>query len=143
MALLIVINSAMPRSILRVSICNFDLLIVFEPHVQTNGKPAPVLVLFVRQVVVAFLFFGSLYRSNLSNKNKSKWGRLSICWGVHDEHSVKKNTSKYVKIDRGIAKRRLYHLSWPSSNVYDYNRAHHPHFPSQFRRRRLQDFVYL
>ena len=64
MALLIVINSAMPRSILRVSICNFDLLIVFEPHVQTNGKPAPVLVLFVRQVVVAW--------SYLEQKKKKK-----------------------------------------------------------------------
>ena len=33
-------TTAMPRSILRVSICNFNL--VFEPHMQTNGNPAPI-----------------------------------------------------------------------------------------------------
>ena len=56
----------MPRSILRVSIWNFNL--VFKPHVQTNGKPAPLLILFFRQVIVAFVFFWPLYRSYLSNK---------------------------------------------------------------------------
>ena len=33
------------------------LNLVFEPHVQTNGKPAAVPILFFRQVMAAFVFF--------------------------------------------------------------------------------------
>ena len=63
--------TAMPRSILRISIWNFYL--VFEPHVNTNGKAA-LLVFASRQVKVALVCFGSLYVRvsviYLSDKNK-------------------------------------------------------------------------
>ena len=112
--------TAMPCSILRVSIWNLNL--VFEPHIYVcmckQTESLPPLFFFFRQVMVAFVFFGgSMHRSNLSNKTK-KAGRLSICWLVHGKHHAKKTqTSKYArKIERGIAKQRLYqHLSWLSS----------------------------
>ena len=44
---------------LPLNFASFDLKfsLVFETHVQTNGKPAPLLILVSRQVMVAFVFF--------------------------------------------------------------------------------------
>ena len=78
--------AAMPRSILRVSISNLNL--VFEPHVQTNGKPAPFFITFSDNLWSPLYFFVILHRSYLSNKNKLKRGRLSVCCLVHDKHWV-------------------------------------------------------
>ena len=55
--------SAMPRAISRFSIWNFN--VVFGPHVPKNWKPAFFFIRFIRQVMVAFVFFGSLFWSYL------------------------------------------------------------------------------
>ena len=55
---------------------------------QTNGKTAPVFILFFRQVMVSFVFFVSLCRAiSLEQKNKIQLGRLSICCLVHNARS--------------------------------------------------------
>ena len=83
---------------------NFDLKkLVFEPHTHTNGRSAPFGKTKNKQLMVAYVFFGSLHRSYLSNKNKKKQKvRLSICWWVHDKHRVKKSPL-HTKIERGQA----------------------------------------
>ena len=80
---------AIPRSILRISICNFN--VVFEPHVHTNGKPGVSFVLFFMKVMGVFVFFGYLCWPHLLDKKKRKEARLSICWFVHNQHRVEKS----------------------------------------------------
>ena len=72
---------------------------------------------FSRKLWPLFYFFGSLYRSYLSNekKKKTKKSRLSVCWLMHDQHRVKKHV-KIRSIERGIANPPLYaFLGWYSS----------------------------
>ena len=61
-------------------------------RVQTNGMPAPFVLFFFGQFMVAFVFFGSLDRSYLSDKNKnpSKGQSFHFVGLVRDEHRVKK-----------------------------------------------------
>ena len=78
--------SAMPRSILRISIWNFNVL---ESHVHTNGKPVFFLFLFSCKLW-AFLYFSDIYIGHTSRtKKKKNKARLSICWFGHNQHGVK------------------------------------------------------
>ena len=84
----------MPRSILRISIWNFNL--VFGPHALS--KTFFFFVFFFRQVLVAFAFFSDRYFGHISDPPPKK-GRLSVSWLVHDQHrSCKKITSEYMKM---------------------------------------------
>ena len=60
--------SAMPRSILRVSIWNFNL--VFTPHLQTNGKRA--LRFFFSDKLQSLLYFFRIVVSVISLEQKRK-----------------------------------------------------------------------
>ena len=71
--------TAMPSSILRISIWNLDL--GFKLHVPT-WKPAFFLCFF-RRVVVSFVFFSDRcvgHMSYLSENNTKLKGGLSFCW---------------------------------------------------------------
>ena len=103
-ALLIVINSAMPRAILRLSICNF------QPRIWTTcankRKACPIAWSIFQTVMVAVVLFGSLYRSYLEqNKTKNGAGFPFVGWCMIN--TVSKNHIKIRKIERGIAKQRL------------------------------------
>ena len=70
---------------------------------KTNGKR----VLFVRHVTVAFVFFWTFVSVlSLEQKNEKK-GLLSFCGLVHDQHRVKKITSKYVVLSGSWAINRF------------------------------------
>ena len=64
--------------------------------------------------MAAFVFFGSLYRSYLSNKKKIKAGIEFVGWCMIN--TVRKNNIPICNIERGMAKLPLWqHLAWPSS----------------------------
>ena len=46
--------------------------VAFEPHVQTNGKPAWKAFFFFEEVIVTLYLFGSLYRSQYFSGEKKK-----------------------------------------------------------------------
>ena len=108
--------SAMPRSILRVSIWKFNL--VFVPHMQTNGKRA-LFFFFSRQVTVAFVFF-RIVVSVISLKQNTKQKRACFPFvGWCMINTVSKNHIQIRSIERGVANLPLWqHLGWPSSYVY-------------------------
>ena len=82
--------TAMPRSILRVSIRNFNL--VFEPHVQTKKRKACPPCFCQTSYGCSFVFFPYHCIAHTSRaKIKTKWGRLSICCLMHDKHRVEKS----------------------------------------------------
>ena len=97
--------TAMPRLILRVSTCNLSL--VFEPHVQTNGKPAS-FSFFCRQVMVAsFLLFRVIVSIKPLEQKKEGVGAGFPFVGWCMINIVSKNHIQTRKIQRGIAKQRL------------------------------------
>ena len=81
---------------------------------QTESLPF-FLFCFSRKLWPLSYFFGSLYRSYLSNEKKKEKRRLSVYWLMHDQHRIKKHV-KIRNIERGIANPPLYaFLGWPSS----------------------------
>ena len=97
--------TVMPRSILRIPIWNFNL--VFEPHIYSNNQEARLffLFLFSDNLLPLFLyFFGSLYRSYLSNNKKQK-RRVSHLL-VDASTPCQKIISQYVILSGG----------WPSNH---------------------------
>ena len=70
--------SAMPRSILRVSIWSFN--VVFEPHVHTNGKPG--FVLFFHANYGRFCIFRMFISAIYLGQKKKKPGFPLIGWCI-------------------------------------------------------------
>ena len=99
---------------------NFDLKkLVFEPHTHTNGKSAPFGKTKNKQLMVAYVFFGSLHRSYLSNKNKKKKRSGFPFVGGCMINTVLKN-HLYIRKLSGAKQRLCQHLGWPSSYRYVY-----------------------
>ena len=104
--------SAMPRSILRISIWKFNL--VFGPHVQTNWKPA--IVFFSRQAMVAS-FFRIVISVISLGKKKKKLKRPAFSFvGWCMINIVSKNHTQTRKLERDMDNPPLWQwLGWPSS----------------------------
>ena len=81
--------SAMPRSILRISIWNFN--VVFGPNVHTNGKPGLYIYIFHSSYGRFCIFRIFISAISLGQKKKEKKAWLLVCWFVHNQHRVKKS----------------------------------------------------
>ena len=102
-----IIISGMPRSTLRVSIINFNL--VFEPRVQTNGKPVWTVFRFQRSYL-RFCFFLEQCIGHTSRTKRSRPG-FSCCWLVHDP-PCKKISSKLVTLSGEYGQSTALPTSW-------------------------------
>ena len=97
------ILSAMPRSILRISTWNVNL--VLEPDVQTYGKPAGNVLLFFfeRNYRRFYIFSDRWYRSCLSKQQQQQQqtqAGFPVVLSVHKKHRIK-NHFQIGNVERG------------------------------------------
>ena len=87
------IFSAMPRSFLRISICNFQPRV--RPARANKSKACPIFyyseILFQRNYRRFCIFSGRCIGHISGTKRGKNSDRLSSCWLVHDKHRVKKS----------------------------------------------------
>ena len=105
-------TTAMPRSILRVPIWNFNLVFEHSNRMMCNAnkrKTCPFFFLMFSYKVWSMSYFFRSYVSYLNiisreRKKRDGGGRLCICWMVHVQHAVRNIQTR--KIERVRAKQR-------------------------------------